>query len=415
MGFALLVGPTGKFTFPSLAVGNYFLKADADTTNALYHTAMATYYSNKQNAYRWDSALVINHNTCTGANDLGNNIKIIQIPIVTPGPGIITGIVTDGPGYGQRIIHSGGNLPMGAPLKGVDIKLGKNPGGSAAARTTTDNNGHYTFPGVPLGSYKIYVDIPNYGMDSIRDVNLTSLASASVHNDYYVDSNTVRVVPTYSTTTAICQGDSILLEGVYQHVAGMYFDTLNASAGYDSLIATILSVNPIPTLTVSTNNDTICNGNSATLTAAGNAASYLWSANAGSATTSTVSVSPTTTTSYTVTGTLNSCPNKQTINIIVNNCIGINHVSGIVNLFTVYPNPSNGVFDLKVSGFENLKMNSVEIYNSLGEMVYQSTIHPSAYGISPQGEKTTTIDISKQPAGIYILQTQGKHIRLIKE
>jgi len=399
MGFAA-IAVNGYYTFPSLAVGNYYLEVYADTNVTQYKNSIGTYYSTKQNPYRWDSAIVINHNTCTGVNDLGYNIKIIQIPVVTPGPGIITGIVTDGPGYGQRLIHSGGNLPMGAPLKGVDIKLGKNPGGNAAARTTTDSHGHYSFPNVPLGNYKIYVDIPNYGMDSIRDVSLTSLANASVHNDYYVDSNTVRVVPTYSATAAICQGDSILLEGGYQHVAGMYYDTLSASAGYDSLIATILSVNAIPTLTVSTSNDTICSGNSATLTAIGNSISYLWSVNAGSATTSTVSVSPTTNTTYTVTGTLNSCPNKKTIKIIVNNCIGINHISD-TNSFTVYPNPANNSITVKSS----TELGVITIYNSLGEIIYK--------------DKTTNsqqqIDISKQAAGIYILQTQNTRVKLIKE
>jgi hypothetical protein len=42
----------------------------------------------------------------------------------------------------------------GAPLKGVDVKLGKNPGGSPAARTT-DANGKVTFGVLPKGSYTI--------------------------------------------------------------------------------------------------------------------------------------------------------------------------------------------------------------------------------------------------------------------
>jgi Carboxypeptidase regulatory-like domain len=43
----------------------------------------------------------------------------------------------------------------GAPLKGVDVKLGKNPGGGLAARTTTDPGGHFDLGAVPAGMYTL--------------------------------------------------------------------------------------------------------------------------------------------------------------------------------------------------------------------------------------------------------------------
>ena len=42
----------------------------------------------------------------------------------------------------------------GVPLKGVDVKLGKNPGGGCAARTT-DATGKATFGVWPAGNYNI--------------------------------------------------------------------------------------------------------------------------------------------------------------------------------------------------------------------------------------------------------------------
>ena len=44
----------------------------------------------------------------------------------------------------------------GAPLKGIDVKLGKNPGGSAAARVT-DANGNADFGVWPKGDYTLSV------------------------------------------------------------------------------------------------------------------------------------------------------------------------------------------------------------------------------------------------------------------
>ena len=46
----------------------------------------------------------------------------------------------------------------GAPLKGVDIKLGKNPGGSPAARTVTDDKGEFSFGVMPKGSYSVIIN-----------------------------------------------------------------------------------------------------------------------------------------------------------------------------------------------------------------------------------------------------------------
>jgi hypothetical protein len=47
----------------------------------------------------------------------------------------------------------------GAPLKGVDVKLGKNPGGGASARTT-NADGKIDLGVLPAGSYYITITAP---------------------------------------------------------------------------------------------------------------------------------------------------------------------------------------------------------------------------------------------------------------
>src|SRR5436305_15236447 len=49
---------------------------------------------------------------------------------------------------------------MGKPINGIDVKLGKNPGGNAAARATTDSEGNFALPVVPKGSYTLTFTMP---------------------------------------------------------------------------------------------------------------------------------------------------------------------------------------------------------------------------------------------------------------
>jgi gliding motility-associated-like protein len=83
----------------------------------------------------------------------------------------------------------------------------------------------------------------------------------------------------------------------------------------------VVTVNPLPVITINPNNPTICNGQSVTLTASG-ADSYNWSPSTAlsSTNTATVTSSPTSTITYTVIGTSTAgCTNTGTVTVNVNN------------------------------------------------------------------------------------------------
>src|SRR4030095_1051503 len=65
--------------------------------------------------------------------------------------------------FSPALAQKGPNVVAGAPLKGCDVKLGRPPGGSPAARTTTDGKGKFSFGVVPKGSYFLTLDLDPKG------------------------------------------------------------------------------------------------------------------------------------------------------------------------------------------------------------------------------------------------------------
>lgn len=61
------------------------------------------------------------------------------------------------------------------------------------------------------------------------------------------------------------------------------------------------------------------------------------------------------------------------------------------NNLTIFPNPTNGLFNLKINTFENTQ---IKVYNVLGECIYQNISTSSNF----------QIDLSSQTSGVYFIQ-----------
>ncbi len=169
---------TGDYSFASLTAGEYLIKVVPNPTT--YPNLLDTYFGSE---YQWDSAMVLYHG-CVQTDTA--DILVLE-PIGGGGTGTISGQITQGPGFGNRM------MVPGDPIPGVGVNLGRKPGGQSQMRTTTAANGSFTFTGVPIGDYWIFADIPNLPMDSTREVSITGPNQNSPNNNYKVDSTKIYV------------------------------------------------------------------------------------------------------------------------------------------------------------------------------------------------------------------------------
>lgn len=178
---------------------------------------------------------------------------------------------------------------------------------------TTGGTFSISTPGVLVNTSTGEIDLTSSGAGTFW-VYYSTMGNNPICGD--IDSVQVTILPDYSITIndSICQGDSILLGGIFQNSNGTYYDSLQTTNGCDSIIETILNVNSLPIIT--TNNDTsICNGLMVNVSANGGV-SYNWNNGLGNG--QNHNVSPSSTTTYIVTGTnANGCSDTSSITVTV--------------------------------------------------------------------------------------------------
>lgn len=140
---------------------------------------------------------------------------------------------------------------------------------------------------------------------------------------------------------------------------------LNSQCRTDTLVQSINITALSPTFSVS-GPTTICKGETASFSASP-AYSYSWT---NGSLTSSMAVTPTDNANYMVTATAsNGCKWSKNIALTVNKCLGEDLFTQKTSELVIYPNPSDGEFI-----FESLSASQLFIYNTLGDLVFETKL-----------------------------------------
>ena len=157
--------------------------------------------------------------------------------------------------------------------------------------------------------------------DALSQIQVLSLPTSGTLYDGTVSAGNEVAINDIFTTAELTAGDLIFVPSTGTTTTTFLYqnrDDAGANALSSNNSGTVaITVDPLPTVSATTSNASICPGESATLTASGSATSYTW--NPGSLSGATVSVSPTSNETYTVTGTDgNGCSATATVDVTVN-------------------------------------------------------------------------------------------------
>jgi hypothetical protein len=169
----------GNYSFTSVPAGTYILMAEPTATN------LQVTYSGDQTS--WLSANTFTHGCAVNSI---HNINVVGLTTFTgTGGAVLTGKIVEGLKYGQK----GSNITApGAPIKGISVKGGKNPGGNIGAQDRTKPDGTYTLTGLTVNgtneSYFILVDVP--GLDTNGTYHKVIVTGSEIFSnlDFVIDS-----------------------------------------------------------------------------------------------------------------------------------------------------------------------------------------------------------------------------------
>jgi len=178
--------------------------------------------------------------------------------------------------------------------------------------------------------------------------------------------------PTAASTASIAGGSTLavstLTTGTSPTTYSYFAETNNCTLTPRASIT--ITVNHLPTLTLSVSHTVICKGETVTLTISG-ANTYSWNTSPVLTATSIV-VSPAANFTYNVTGKdVNNCSSTSSYSVKVSTCLGLGELN-TNTVLEIYPNPNKGTFNLSLAEFSpNTKL---VIFNAIGQQVFEQEI-----------------------------------------
>lgn len=196
-------------------------------------------------------------------------------------------------------------------------------------------------------------------------------------------------MPGGTPTSAATQNSSVIYS-----TAGVKTITLTASnlTGTSTAVMSV-TISAAPTLTVTSTNSVICDGQTSVLKSFG-ATGYTWlpTASLSSGSGAIVIANPSSTTTYTITGTTAGCSSTTMLTVTVADCTGIEDLISS-NEITIYPNPTNGLINIQFNDESIIK--EIVISNTLGQIVFvQQNLK----------ERNLIIDMSEFNSGVYFIK-----------
>jgi hypothetical protein len=358
--------PTITVNSGAICFGNSFTITPSGASTYTYSAGSAIISPTTNTAY-----------TVTGTNTVGcngsavSNVTVNAVPIITVNSGAICSgnSFTITPSGASTYTYSGGSAVVSPTATAAYTVTGTN---------TVGCNG-----------------------SAVSNVTVNAAPIITVNSGAICSGNSFTITPSGASTYTFSGGSAVVSPTATAAYTVTGTNTVNTCVG--SAVSNVtVNANPIVNA-VSTETNFICVGSSATLTASG-ASSYVWNT---TATTAVIAVSPTTTTSYTVTGTnAAGCSAVAVISQSVSTCTDIKNSSfNISNLsFLVYPNPSNGIFNVQLESAA-----TIEVTDVLGRVILTDNVNAGTY----------KLNLGNNVNGVYFVKAtvdgKTKTVKIVKD